>query len=376
MGNISKDGMERITEDGIDIFIADESGRKEISANSVMTDKLSFDDSVKNIAGKLKELDAAILSMNIYGNTASYAECMDSINNEFDNVDFPVAFINGCNCFTGGIAGFNIQALSGTDINSIELDNRIVGRSYEDDSAYYCLLGNVHSEDTDRSRDHQTLQILTGIESALKKTGMKMTDIVRTWFYNSDILDWYDDFNYVRTRFYGEKNVFNGLLPASTGIGGYNPDNSALVAGVLAIKKKNGALEVEMLPSPLQCPAYDYGSSFSRAIEIKFKDHRRISVSGTASIDPDGTTAHIGDADSQIKLTLEVVEAILKSRAADFSDITRANAYFKVAEDAALMKKYIREYNMPESTIIISKNDVCRQDLLFEIELDAVLLNI
>ena len=66
------------------------------------------------------------------------------------------------------------------------------------------------------------------------------------------------------------------------------------------------------VPSPLQCPALDYGSSFSRAVELVAGDHRRLFVSGTASISPEGHTLHVGDVDAQVARTMEVVEAMLE----------------------------------------------------------------
>ena len=55
-----------------------------------------------------------------------------------------------------------------------------------------------------------------------------------------------------------------------------------------------------MLPSPLQCPALEYGSSFSRAAELRTPGWRRVVVSGTASILPGShEVAHVGDVDAQ-----------------------------------------------------------------------------
>ncbi len=375
MENISKGSIERISEDGIDVIIVKENTRKEISLNSVLDENRKFGDSIRKAAGSLKELDAEILSLNIFGNVGSFRDCSRTIGEYFKESNFPVTYIDGMNCFTGGIAGYNIQAISGIKLTDIIIDNKVAGCSYSDNYANYCILGNIQTNDTDKPRDQQTLHTLSAIEKALKKAGMNMTDLIRTWFYNDKILEWYDDFNYVRTRYYGDRDIFKKLLPASTGIGGSNPADAALVAGAVAIKKKSDEIEFEMLPSPLQCKAYDYGSSFSRAVEVKLKDHRKIFVSGTASIDPDGATAHVGDIGSQIELTLKVVDAILQSRGADMSMTSRANAYFRNTGDAKLLIKYINDYDLPLNTVIISKNDVCRDDLLFEIELDAVLLN-
>ena len=71
-------------------------------------------------------------------------------------------------------------------------------------------------------------------------------------------------------------------------------------------------------------------------------DHRRLYVSGTASIEPSGKTAHIGDPAKQISLTMEVVAAILESRRMTWADVSRAIAYFKDIKDAPLFDEYCR----------------------------------
>jgi hypothetical protein len=69
---------------------------------------------------------------------------------------------------------------------------------------------------------------------------------------------------------------------------------------------------------------------------------------------------------------MEVTDAILKSRKMDWSDITRAIAYFKNAEDVMLLNEYCRMNQLTPFPVIITKRDICRDDLLFEIEVDAI----
>jgi hypothetical protein len=69
---------------------------------------------------------------------------------------------------------------------------------------------------------------------------------------------------------------------------------------------------------------------------------------------------------------MEVTGAILKSREMNWSDITRAIAYFKHAEDAMLLQEYCRTYKLPPFPVIVTRSDICRDDLLFEIEVDAI----
>ncbi|MHC4725681.1 MAG: RidA family protein [Planctomycetota bacterium] len=95
-------------------------------------------------------------------------------------------------------------------------------------------------------------------------------------------------------------------------------------------------------------------------------------ISGTASIDPDGATVHVGEPQEQVVLTMKVVHPILESRDMGWVDVTRALAHFKHAEDAPIFGKFCKLNNVPTLPVVIAENDICRDELLFEIELDAI----
>ena len=69
---------------------------------------------------------------------------------------------------------------------------------------------------------------------------------------------------------------------------------------------------------------------------------------------------------------MKVVHAILASRGMNWTDVTRALAYFKRAEHAPIFDKYRAENNVPPFPAVIVQNDICRDELLFEIEVDAI----
>jgi enamine deaminase RidA (YjgF/YER057c/UK114 family) len=201
---------------------------------------------------------------------------------------------------------------------------------------------------------------------------MEFTDVVRTWLYIDDILDWYSDFNTVRWEFFENRAIGKGKMPASTGIGVSNPAGNALVAACVAMRGAQREVRAEAVPSPLQCPASDYRSSFSRAAEIQLRDRRRLFVSGTASIAPHGETAHVGDVAGQISLTMEVVEAILASRGMSWRNVSRGIAYFKDLGDRPVFDSHCRAQGLSDLPVATTQGVICRDDLLFEIEVDAV----
>ena len=265
-------------------------------------------------------------------------------------------------------------AVSGTKPEPLfDETGRIAGWRGETPAARWCLLGDLRPPiGGEPDAPAQARAVFETAERLLGTAGLAFTDTVRTWFYLRNLLTWYDAFNEVRTRFFEERGVFDRLVPASTGIGAAPPDGAALSAALFALRPLSGDLEVSAaLDSPLQCPALDYRSSFSRAVEIRGGGRRFLSVSGTASIDAEGRSAHIGDCAAQIDLTLRVVEALLHSRDMSWENAVRAIAYFKHAEEMSLFAERLRRAGIPPFPVTLAHVAVCRDDLLFELELDA-----
>lgn len=285
--------------------------------------------------------------------------------------DWPISLLDGTPAPEGGIAGIQVHLVKGAPVHTVRLEEETVGRAFEDEGAQYCVLGGVGPYDPVTHPSDQTTSTLLRMEEALKGQGMELKNLVRTWFFLDHILGWYGQFNAARTAIFQDRGIFQGYVPASTGIGGRNHRGSALVASALAVRPKAQGVGVSDVPSPLQCPAGAYGSSFSRAAELTGPGYRRVLVSGTASIDPEGRTAHIGQLEAQIHLTVEVVRAILESRGMAFDDVIRGNAYFNNAGNAAALAPVLLDYGFPRDRLVFSRNTVCREDLLFEMEVDA-----
>jgi len=134
----------------------------------------------------------------------------------------------------------------------------------------------------------------------------------------------------------------------------------------------NRTIRVLAVPSPLQCPALDYRSAFSRAVEVQVPGRRHLYISGTASIDEHGASVYRGDIDGQIRWTMAVVEAMLKSRNMTWNDnALRAVTYFKDLQVAPRFTAYCRSHGLSERMVTPVQATMCREELLFEIELDA-----
>ncbi|AHF93418.1 translation initiation inhibitor [Opitutaceae bacterium TAV5] len=294
---------------------------------------------------------------------------------------FPVTYLGRHDTPAGDVRSARLCALPARSFTRLQTDigGAPCGVTWETGSARYLLLGALVPPDISAPRDVQSAALWETLKTRLETNGFSLRNLVRTWFFNDHILDWYADFNRVRNAFFTANNVFGTLVPASTGIGASNSAGAALTLDALAVAPFPSAattptptpLETRAVASPLQCAAYDYKSAFSRAVEITTPDGRHLLVSGTASIEPGGRTAHPGDLDSQIDLSLRVVAAILESRDMAWTDVARAILYFP---DISWMPRFETRrtaLGLPPLPAIHAHCDICRDDLLFEIELDA-----
>lgn len=315
-------------------------------------------------------LGGQVVSVEVLGMSASDRKDLPRLMQAVDGSGLAVGWVE--NTRADNLCGVHIWLLAGTPVTRVELGEGVVGSLFEDDYGCCCRLVGMLPRGASGTREAQTNEIFEQMETALAGTGMTFANVFRTWFYNHDILDWYDEFNAIRNDFFQARKVYDGLVPASTGIGGGNAIDAALVAGLVALKPSRPDVKISQVLSPLQSSARDYGSSFSRAVEVACPDHRRLYVSGTASIDKAGNTIFLGDCQAQVGKTMEVVQAILQSRQMGWADVTRALAYFKRAQDAPLLAAYRRENDLPPFPVIVAENDVCRGNLLFELEIDAV----
>ncbi len=126
--------------------------------------------------------------------------------------------------------------------------------------------------------------------------------------------------------------------------------------------------------------AYDYGkpSSFSRGMRIDLGNVVILLISGTASIDDQGQTVHVGDFRNQMRRTLENITGLLAAEGATWKDIVRTTCYLRdIDRDyAAFNEERTAFYNeqgldpLPASTGI--QAILCRPDLLIEIEAIAM----
>ena len=319
----------------------------------------------------LREHAAVIARQDVFGTADGCAEVRRRLG-RLTKANWPITCLATAPYSDSNIAGMHMLAISGAPLKTVVVDGHPIARVFSDGWARHCVLGDLRPRACDATRSSQAAQVYQELEDALARAGFTLPDIVRTWLFIDNILDWYKDFNEVRTEIFTQNGLFSHLVPASTGIGAGNLHGAALVAGAWAIQPLDGSgLNISEVLSPLQCSARKYGSCFSRAVAVSAAGLDRLLVSGTASIDQSGRSAHAGDVRRQIRLTMEVVEAILRSRGMRWTDVSRATIYVRNLTDAPRFDEWCAMHDVRLPALIVQA-DICRDELLFEIEIDAM----
>jgi len=262
------------------------------------------------------------------------------------------------------------------------MKNHPCGRGWRRREYTYLFLQNINWKDDgsekDEERPLQVRLMLDRAERILRENGASYSDVVRTWFYLSDILDWYATFNKARNEKYGEFGIMPGpgdrnlLLPASTGIRGDTPLGAAAMDLIAIIGEEGMRPEIKQLTNATQLDAFRYGSAFSRGALIREPGVSLIEVSGTAAIDWRGKSQFPDDIRGQISCTFEKIENLLGQEGAGLGDIAAATVFVKRPEHASLFWKMARDHGLEEFPAVCVVADVCRDELLFEIDGQAV----
>jgi len=225
----------------------------------------------------------------------------------------------------------------------------------------------------------QAQQMFTTAGEALKAHGLSYPQVVRTWIYLPRILDWYGEFNRVRNLHYAAEGLDGdtpgAVFPASTGIQGGGRGRECFM-DVLALERerdRDGTVRVEPLRrSARQDKACDYGSAFSRGMSLEIEGRQTIFVSGTASINSAGDTVHCGNREAQCLETLLSIAALLEERGSGLRDISSATLFCKDVEVYRAFESVTRLLGVPPFPKVAVLADVCRPDLLVEIEAVAL----
>lgn len=152
-----------------------------------------------------------------------------------------------------------------------------------------------------------------------------------------------------------------------------------------ALDKASGATQVQRraisAPNVLnEAFAYARPSSFSRGLRIDLNGLVILLISGTASINENGESVHIGDFRAQCRRTYKNITELLAAEGATWKDIVRTTCYLRdIERDYAAFNEertaFFEEQGLdplPASTGI--QAILCRPELLVEMEAIAMFI--
>lgn len=190
-------------------------------------------------------------------------------------------------------------------------------------------------------------------------------------------LDRYMVFNQGRydayARWYGTERAFSHSLATASavGVGGKN-----LAIFCVALETHGTPIE-----NPRQTPSWQYSTRygpkppcFARATIVRLGHERRILIGGTASIVGEDSR-HAGDPEGQVNETLTNLRAVIaaargagESAAGDITRLTDARVYVPRSSDTALIRSMIETQCPGLARLEMCCSQVCRAELLVEIE--------
>jgi len=232
--------------------------------------------------------------------------------------------------------------------------------------------------------------------SILDRERMSLNDIVRQWNYIGDILkirDSYQNyqiFNEVRSEYYQRYRTVKGF-PAATGVG---MKHGGVIIDLCALQPDKSVI-IKPVDNPNQVNAYEYGQKvlkgladkgktvkhapqFERGLLLANFSHSTLYISGTASIIGQETVG-VEDIEKQTIVTIENIKKLSDpSRISEL--VSRPHepgekygllrAYVKRQSDFGVVRQICEKF-FPQIPVSYVEADICRDDLLIEIEGEA-----
>jgi chorismate lyase / 3-hydroxybenzoate synthase len=204
--------------------------------------------------------------------------------------------------------------------------------------------------------------------------------LIRVWNYLPDINreadgdERYRHFNSARQSAFRASGRPTAIsVPAASALG--SPAGSPISIYFLATRESP-----KMIENPRQTSAYHYpkkfgihSPSFSRACVLTESGGTNLFVSGTASI-VGHETIHPGDVTAQTRETLANIDALLEEANRVVGtpryalDGLKLKVYVRRPADLDAIRRALAPRLRPSTSIVFLRADVCREDLLVEIE--------
>lgn len=247
----------------------------------------------------------------------------------------------------------------------------------------------------------QSLDAFKLLHAILMEEKMEFSDIIRQWNYieqitgivnhNNSTSQHYQIFNDVRSKFYQLASFDNGF-PAATGIG---MEYGGISIDIIAAKLENKN-SIIGLKSPVQLDAYAYSKEvlaenytmgdfcrttpkFERAKILISPENKWIFISGTAAIVGQASIPQLS-VEQQTEMTIQNIKSLISPEnlrkhgitPGEMATINHLRVYVKYKNDIQQVKDICLKY-FPHLPITYAVADICRPELLVEIEGQAVI---
>jgi enamine deaminase RidA (YjgF/YER057c/UK114 family) len=262
----------------------------------------------------------------------------------------------------------------------------------EDPSARMLFLSGIKADYKLKVRE-QADSVFSVIMNIMQGENLPLSSVVRQWNYIPDItgvkdgLQNYQEFNDSRSFYFG-KTCFTNGYPAATGIGTWC---SGVSIDIDAMHTLDNSCKIFPVNNDLQVPAHFYSPAvlvgkvekcpgnkttpkFERAKVIVCGNKGIIFISGTAAIRGEKSTIDQG-IERQTNITLDNIDHLISNNTLAVSGIIEINnvsvssfrIYLKDGQFYDVVKNII-DKKYPGVQAVYLKGDVCRPELLIEIE--------
>jgi enamine deaminase RidA (YjgF/YER057c/UK114 family) len=232
----------------------------------------------------------------------------------------------------------------------------------------HVFLGNIFG--IPGNAEDEAYSMFQAAGEQLQKEGLSFRNVIRTWIHFRQIDRDYPGLNRGRTRYFRELGL--AWPPASTGIEGTPPLQTRRMSLSL-YAMEHSAHEVQCMSTPTLNEAWTYGADFSRGVKVVGLNGINLFISGTASVDEQGSTVHENDFQAQAERMILNISTLFEKQNASWSNVVSAITYLKNPADAPRLKKIFERKGMDGFPNVLVQAHVCRRELLCEMEAIATL---
>lgn len=284
-----------------------------------------------------------------------------------------------------GMLNAEVVSLDSTENTRISYHDQYI--VLDDDICRELITGGILPPDLSAPISEQSNAVFARIEEIMNHENFPIKSIVRQWNYIENISMFngehqnYQDFNDSRSRFYSKTSWPSGY-PAATGIG-------TLYGGVMIelVAMQGKGLTNLALDNPLQVAAHKYSQDvllgttdpdfkirttpkFERARIVGISDRQTIYISGTAAIRGE-ISLPVNDITEQTRTTMQNIDYLISGENYPLETISRTYKMLRIYVKNPCQMEQARLYmkaNYPDIIKIYVCADICREELLLEIE--------